>query len=145
MDPQPAGFSEQAQREGHKVVKLAVSLHGGLRSEEAIPTRKRPGIKMMVPPAHPPEEVESKLKEDAEAQVTAEGKRWVNDTVAGVKEGEMVSHVIEEPESWLVVRYLQRDARKKGVFHLEGIYFPKADFESWVQAERLRVITTRAS
>ena len=134
----PGDFETLAKKENHPVSLFAVSLDRGL--EWAPP----PGIKgMKQGPTMidrsgkgAPAAIQRSLDQQQEQQISAEGKKWIEDVIKPLQPGQVSPLVIDQGEVWMVVKYLKPTVNEKNSFNMQGAVFPKRNYGEWLEAQK---------
>ncbi|MEY4630144.1 MAG: hypothetical protein RIQ81_264 [Pseudomonadota bacterium] len=134
----PGDFGTLAKKENHPVSLFTVSLDHGLvwapppgireaRQEPAIIDRSGQGT---------PAAIQRNLDQRQEEQVSAEGKKWIEEVIAPLQPGQVSSRIIDQGEVWMVVKYLRPTANKKNSFNMQAAIFPKRNYGEWLEAQK---------
>lgn len=129
----PQRFAELVAADKKTLAPFTVSLHEGIKwqnTDESAAQVSGAGAREM-PPG-----LSKEIAARQERTQSAEGKRWIQDIVNNLKPGEIWNAVLDAGEQWQIVRY----KGPKGDAHaLEAVFFAKADFQKWFDAEKSQV------
>lgn len=123
--------------------KFTVSLSEGIVFDQPSPGpgQDRP----TPPPSASPAAVQEKLESRKRAAQSEEGKRWIEEIISQLRPGEVHPQVIDQKESWWVVRYLgPKGKNAPDSYAMELVGFPKADYGKWLEVERARIPSASA-
>jgi hypothetical protein len=130
----PQEFSKVAERRKLAVNRFTVSKRSGIRAES---NPDADNLAHRVPLPNKRVLAEEPEAEKPTEQMMEEGKRWVDEIVRSLKPGQVFPKVIESQESWLIARYVGPIA--DDLYQFEGVSFPKASYEQWLEKEKKRV------
>jgi hypothetical protein len=134
----PANFETLAKKESHPVSLFTVSLDRGLvwapppgirepRQEPAIIDRSGRGA---------PAAIQRNLDQRQEEQISAEGKKWIEDVIKPLQPGQVSSRIIDQGEVLMVVRYLKPVVSGRNKFSMQAAIFPKRNYGEWLEGQK---------
>lgn len=135
---EPGRFLEIAENEklAHSVVEVSEKdglVWGGKRSHG-----KHAGLVNESPEAREQKKMTEELAAQARDHSIQEAKRWIADLLMPTPKGQVVNHIIDDQERWLVLRNQGGDIKKR-VFRVDVVFFPKLSYSQWLETEKLKV------
>ncbi len=93
--------------------------------------------------AKAPPELDARFRAQMEEQREEEAKKWINDILKPLKQGEVYGKLVDQSQQWYVVRNLGLVPKKKDTYQFDAVIFPKADYGAWSEAEMKKVKVVR--
>ena len=150
-----ADFKRLVAEKNLKIRKLTVSLKNGLTWEDSARPRM-PGLNDKKKNRKMPDFGQGQLKVmnnqnqavldrvNAHLRLNQGGdkniedaKKWYDIVIEPLEKNEVTSMPLNQDESWLVARYLGKNA--KGDYELEVVSFQKLNFGEWLEKEKAKV------
>ena len=134
-------FEAMAKKEKHPLSKSKVSLTRGIESEGIEKDKDRSSFqKQNNNVKSVPIEIQKKMEANKKNQISAEGKKWIDEIIKPLKPGQVSPQIIDQGEVWLVVRYLKPDPKEKDTYLLQSAAFPKRNFSEWLEEEKRKIV-----
>jgi hypothetical protein len=122
----PSQFKTLAEKKAKRFTRFEISLHRGMVWEKTETDRPGPkGPKKIAP---------------LPAEVSPEGKKWIDEVIRQLKPGQVHGQVIDKTEYWLVAKYVGlKSGRLEPTHQFEAAILPKQDFGKWFEAEKAKI------
>lgn len=89
--------------------------------------------------------IQEKMKQLNKAQNQNEGRYWIETLLLSRSPGELIPEVLDQQQHWLVARYLKPKPGDPSTFLMQGVRFPKADFNKWFEEEKKKILISYPS
>lgn len=144
----PEEMRSMAEAKLYPITHFTVSQKEGLQAEKTEKDKK----KEKDDPMHAgqqqqgskaPPELDARFRAQMEEQREEEAKKWINDILKPLKQGEVYGKLVDQSQQWYVVRNLGPVPKKKDTYQFDAVIFPKADYGEWSEAETKKVKVVR--
>jgi hypothetical protein len=139
----PSQFESMAKQENVPISSFKVSLKKGLELHRA-PAKSGNQIKETLLSDHPPipHLIDSKFKQERDALLSQEGKKWIDEILNPLQPGQISEQVVDQGELLLVVKYLKPTPFQKDSYEIQAAVFPKRPYNEWLETEKQKVKLT---
>lgn len=130
----PSSFRNMAEEEKIVVNQLKVSASRGIELVENQPEPRADSKNLQ----EAPEAIRKRFDSDQKA-TALEGTQWIEEIIKPLRPGEISAKVIDQRETWAVIKLIGKDSKDKDAYVVESALFPKRDYRDWLSAEKQKV------